>query len=584
MNNIDGQLLNDFEDNYLHNKKRKCCCRLFIFLFLAIILIIISIIIILSFGVFKNKEKKKEIKNIDKSKDNINELDTISNEEINKARNSFIQFNFIDEINKMRNLPYNISYNLFIPENYSTYKKYPLVLFIGDESTVGKEAQKVINKTIGGPIFATEKIQKKNECFVLVPQYKEVIIYEELGYLKNEFINITNRLIIKLKSEYNIDSNKIYCLGELMGGKAVLYLLSNYQYLYTAGLIIDGFYEKSQILELIKTNFTYIVFKENQKALNGQNEIKAYFDSLNINYGNIININYIEKVEILNKLINNIYKKNYQYNFITFELETTNNETEENYFKYAYRMEAIFDWLFSHNKVNCVFGYYYSENGKCISTTKKRVLLISRRNAGDILLNLLKKLSFIDVKIASSYILDEISEGLLIPYDCIIYDFEDMGYGNIDSEKQDKIRRYIKNGGAFLVTHDQWDGTEGPLDLIGMERDQTFPYKDAYSNLTKVILNNHQIFDSYYDLTNWGIVNISITHQTYHKIKNSKDNTAEVLMKFIINNEVKYDYLVANKYNDGRIVYWAAGHTKEIPKNEQKLFINIISWLTKYVQ
>jgi len=117
-------------------------------------------------------------------------------------------------------------------------------------------------------------------------------------------------------------------------------------------------------------------------------------------------------------------------------------------------MEAVFDWLFSHNKVNCEFGYYYSDNGKCISTTKKRVLLISRRNAGDILLNLLKKLSFIDVKIASSYILGEISEGLLIPYDCIIYDFEDTGYGNIDSEKQDRIRRYIKNGGYFLVTHD----------------------------------------------------------------------------------------------------------------------------------
>ena len=582
MNNIDGQLLNDFEDNYLQSTKRKCCCRLFVFL--AIILILIIIIIILSFTVFKNKEEKKAIKKVDKNKDNINELDTISNDEINKARNSFIQFNFIDEINKMKNLPYNISYNLFIPENYSTNKKYPLILFIGDEKTVGKEAQKVINKTIGGPIFATEKIQKKNECFVLVPQYKEVIIYEELGYLKNEYINITNRLIIKLKSEYNIDSNKIYCVGELMGGKAILYLLSNYQYLYTAGLIIDGFYEKSQILELIKTNFTYIVFKENEKALNGQNEIKEYFDSLNINYGNAININYTENVEILNKLINKIYKNNYQYNFITFKSGTTNNETEENYFKYAYRMEAVFDWLFSHNKVNCEFGYYYSDNGKCISTTKKRVLLISRRNAGDILLNLLKKLSFIDVKIASSNILGEISEGLLIPYDCIIYDFEDTGYGNIDSEKQDRIRRYIKNGGSFLVTHDHWDRQEGPLDLIGMEKDQSFVHEGTHSNITKVILNNHQIFDSYYDLTNWDIVNVSIAHQTYHKIKNSKDNTAEVLMKFIVNNEVKYDYLVANKYNDGRIVYWAAGHTKEISKNEQKLFINIIALLTKYIQ
>jgi len=370
MNSFDGKLLNDFEDTYLYSKKRKCCCGLFVFL--AIILIIISIVIFFRFDVFKNKNEKEEIKKVDKNIEYIDELDTISNDEINKARNSFLQFNYIDEINKMKNIPYNISYNLFIPQNYSTNKKYPLILFIGNENTVGEEAQKVINKTIGGPIFATEKIQKKNECFILVPQYKEVIIYEESGYLKNEYINITNRLIIKLKSEYNIDLNKIYCIGESMGGNAVLFLLSNYQYLYTAGLIIDGFYEKKQILEIIKTNFTYIVFKENKKSLNGQNEIKEYFDSLNINYGTVINVNYTENTGILNKLINNIYKKNYHYNFITFKSGTSNNKIEEkNYFKYAYRSEAILDWLFLHNKVNCESGYYYSENGKCISTTKK---------------------------------------------------------------------------------------------------------------------------------------------------------------------------------------------------------------------
>ena len=31
-----------------------------------------------------------------------------------------------------------------------------------------------------------------------------------------------------------------------MGGKAILYLLSNYQYLYTAGLIIDDFMKKAK--------------------------------------------------------------------------------------------------------------------------------------------------------------------------------------------------------------------------------------------------------------------------------------------------------------------------------------------------
>ena len=55
-------------------------------------------------------------------------------------------------------------------------------------------------------------------------------------------------------------------------------------------------------------------------------------------------------------------------------------------------------------------------------------------------------------------------------------------------------------------------------------------------------------------------------------------------MKFIVNNEIKYNYLVANEYKDGRLVYWAAGHKKEISENEEKLFINIVAWLTRYIQ
>ena len=212
---------------------------------------------------------------------------------------------------------------------------------------------------------------------------------------------------------------------------------------------------------------------------------------------------------------------------------------------------------------------------------KKKVLLISNRNMGEILLNLLKKTSFIDVRIVSTYFIYEMSESILIQYDCVIYDLEDGGYWDLDAGKQGIIERYISNGGSFLVTHDHWDAKQGPLHLLGMERTMQINH---LSNLSKVILNDHQIFNSYYDLTNWNIVNISFTHQYQHKVKDDKSNTAQVLMKFFVDNEFKYDYLVSNEYKDGRVVYWAAGHTKEISKDEEKLFINIVAWLTKYIQ
>ena len=46
----------------------------------------------------------------------------------------------------------------------------------------------------------------------------------------------------------------------------------------------------------------------------------------------------------------------------------------------------------------------------------------------------------------------------------------------------------------------------------------------------------------------------------------------------------KFDYLTVNEVGNGRIAYWAAGHHYNISNYEQKLFINIVSWLTKNKQ
>ena len=92
-------------------------------------------------------------------------LDTISSEELNKARDSFKQYIFTDSKDSSKVL----DYNLFIPDNYSKNEKYPLMMFIGDGSTVGKE-KSPITRTVGGPIWVTDTDQKKHKCFVLIPE------------------------------------------------------------------------------------------------------------------------------------------------------------------------------------------------------------------------------------------------------------------------------------------------------------------------------------------------------------------------------------------------------------------------------
>ena len=64
---------------------------------------------------------------------------------------------------------YILEYNLFIPSGYTKEKKYPLVLFMEDGSLVGKDIKTPITETVGGPIWATDRMQKNlNVSFLLL--------------------------------------------------------------------------------------------------------------------------------------------------------------------------------------------------------------------------------------------------------------------------------------------------------------------------------------------------------------------------------------------------------------------------------
>ena len=52
---------------------------------------------------------------------------------------------------------------------------------------------------VGVPIWATDREQKKRECFVLAPKYDDIIIDDNHDkFVVSEYINVTVRLIQKL--------------------------------------------------------------------------------------------------------------------------------------------------------------------------------------------------------------------------------------------------------------------------------------------------------------------------------------------------------------------------------------------------
>ena len=154
---------------------------------------------------------------------------------------------------------------------------------------------------------------------------------------------------------------------------------------------------------------------------------------------------------------------------------------------------------------------------------KKKVYLITNRRS-DVLLNLLKETPFIsEVRIGSPNIIPELTESFLSLFDCFIYDFYDNGF-RINTEKEKEIKNYIENdGGSFLVTHDHWDySSKGPLNLIGLEYYNSFPYIVCNEAKVEIYPNDHQIYTSYNDLSHLSKMKIAETHKTFHIISSNK--------------------------------------------------------------
>ena len=221
-----------------------------------------------------------------------------------------------------------------------------------------------------------------------------------------------------------------------------------------------------------------------------------------------------------------------------------------------------------------------------LERNKKKVYLITNNSSGNILENELKNMDFIsEVRKGSPNTINQMNENFLSLFDCFIYDLCDCGF-KVSHEKPNEIEQYIKNdGGSFLVTHDHWDyrpnNIKTPLNLLGFEYYETFSY--ISSSKARVCLT-HELFNSYYDLTNVGLMNIATTHQSQHKMIENENNKARTIMQLEINQptNTKHDYLVVNELGCGRIAYWAAGHSNTISEDEKKLFKNIVAWLTKY--
>ena len=116
-----------------------------------------------------------------------------------------------------------INYRLFVPENYDSSKKYPLILFHHGAGGLGNDNIKNLESPLISE-WAGKERQMRNPSFILSPQIPitKNFIGENgkprTGIMKVH-IRAIHEIIDNLEEEFSIDTNREYITGLSMGGE-----------------------------------------------------------------------------------------------------------------------------------------------------------------------------------------------------------------------------------------------------------------------------------------------------------------------------------------------------------------------------
>ena len=138
-----------------------------------------------------------------------------------------------------------MEYNLLIPKGYDGTASYPLVLFMADASTVGKEVTYPLTQGYGALEFASDRDQQLHPSFVLVPQYRDWTVQDD--WSTTDEVEMTIRLLQSVCRQYRIDANRLYATGQSMGGMMSFHFNIAHPDLFAASLFVSCQWDTSKM-------------------------------------------------------------------------------------------------------------------------------------------------------------------------------------------------------------------------------------------------------------------------------------------------------------------------------------------------
>lgn len=251
-----------------------------------------------------------------------------------------------------------LAYNICVPAGMKQGEKYPLVLFMADASTPGTDITLPLTQGYGGLVWATDEFQKKNPCFVIVPQYPYIEVDNQ--WQTGKQVDMTIALLKDLCKRYPVDENRLYTSGQSMGGMMSMYFNVKYRGFFAASLYVACEWDISRLGDFRNDKFVYIAAEGDPGGHGGQVALMDLFKKEKASYGYAGWSARLPEAE-QDSLASRLLAEGHSCNFITFEGNTVlpagtdmkNLPPAADHmasFNYAYRLAPVRDWLFLQHK------------------------------------------------------------------------------------------------------------------------------------------------------------------------------------------------------------------------------------------
>ena len=245
-----------------------------------------------------------------------------------------------------------LAYNLLVPEGYDGTASYPLVLFMADASTVGKDVTTPLTQGYGALEFASDRDQRKHPSFVLVPQYTEWTVGD--GVVNSDEVEMTIRLLQAIMRQYRVDESRVYTTGQSMGGMMSFHFNITHPDLFAASLFVSSQWDTSKMKDFGQKKFFYIVAGGDEKASGGMSALSHVLQQQGVK---IDSASWSARLPLAEqeRLAEELISRGNNINFIKFEKGTVLPESGQGMehmasFDFAYKLAPVRDWLFEQRK------------------------------------------------------------------------------------------------------------------------------------------------------------------------------------------------------------------------------------------